>query len=293
MRKIEIFSAAHIIDKENFEFSPDEYSMFKYGSKVMARKFGYTLANKFFYKFSELLKSEQLVVIPSAYSHIQTASCSMVSFFVDRLNLFLFQNDCPPVEQAKIHRTVTYREDYGEMSAEERFNMIKGDKFHIDKSFLGDKTLIFLDDIKITGTHERLIVKMLDDFDIQNDCFMLYYADLKNPEINPRIENFLNQHFVKNLNDLDWIIKTDSFIFNTRVVKYILNSSNADCENFLRRQSFEFIRDLFFYAIGNDYGKFEEYKQNLLYIQEIVRSIDFKEREQDIISQNLSLTIPN
>lgn len=292
MRKIEIFSAAHIIDRENFGFSPDEYSMFKYGSKTIARKFGYILANKFILKFSELLKSKQLVVIPSAYSHIQTASCSMESFFVDKLNFFLYQNGHPPVEQAKIHRTVTYREDYGEMSAEERFNMIKGDKFHIDKSFLGDKTLIFLDDIKITGTHERIIVKMLDDFEIQNDCFMLYYADLKNPEINPRFENFLNQHFVKNLNDLDWIIKTDSFIFNTRVVKCILNSPNVDCVNFLKNQSNEFIKDLFYLAIGNDYGQFDEYKQNLLYIQEIVRGIDSKEYEQNIISQNLPITIP-
>lgn len=285
------FSAFQIIDKENFGFSPDEYSMFKYGSKDVARKFGYSLANKFISKYSTLLISEQLAVIPSAYSHIQTASCTMESFFVDRLNLFLFQSGCSPVEQAKIHRTVTYREDYGELSAEERFNMIKGDKFHIDKSFLGNKTLLFLDDIKITGTHERIIVKMLDDFNIQNDCFMLYYADLKNSSINPRIENFLNQHFVKNLNDLDWIIKTDSFTFNTRVVKYILSSSNAECEDFLRKQSYEFIQDLFFYAIGNDYGKFEEYKQNLSFIQRIVRSIDYKEHEQNIISQNFTLTI--
>lgn len=284
MRKIESFSAFQIIDKENFGFSPDEYSIFKYGSKDIARKFGYTLANKFISKFSSVLKNKRLVIVPSAYSHIQTASCSMESFFVDRINLFLHQNGCSSVEQSKIHRTVTYREDYGEMSAEERFNMIKGDKFHIDKSFLEDKILIFLDDIKITGTHERIIIKMLNDFDIQNDCFMLYYADLKNSDINPRIENFLNQHFVKNLNDIDWIIKNGSFIFNTRVVKYILNSSNIACVIFLKTQSFEFIRELFFLAIGNGYGQFDEYRQNLVYIQEIVRHTNLKEYSQNIIS---------
>lgn len=270
MRKIEDFSAFQIIDKDNFGFSPDEYSRFKYGSKNIAQKFGYTLAEKFIDRFSSVLKIQPLVVIPSAFSHIQTASCAMESFFVDRLNLFLFENGCQPVEQAKIHRTVTYREDYGEMSAEERFNMIKGDKFHIDKSFLGDKVLIFIDDIKITGTHERIIIKMLDDFNIQNDCYMLYYADLQNPTINPRIENFLNQHTIKNLVDLNQLITTEPFIFNTRVVKFILNSPHHDCIRFLKDQSFDFIRELFYLAIGNSYGQFEDYNKNLSFIQKII-----------------------
>jgi hypothetical protein len=286
MRKIVFYSAFKIIDEKNLGINPNEYSMFKYGSKDVARKFGYALADNFFYEFSKELKEKKLVVIPSAYSHIQTASCSMASFFVDRLNLFLFQNGCSSVEQSKICRTVTYREDYGEMSAEERFNMIKGDIFHIDKSFLENKILIFLDDIKITGTHERIIIKMLDNFDIQNDCFILYYANLNNSGINPRIENFLNHHFVKNLNDLDTIIKTDSFIFNTRVVKYILNSSKADCANFLRKQSFEFILELFFLAIGNNYAQFEEYQENILYIKKLVSSDEYIDYNQNCISSN-------
>lgn len=280
MRKIEGFSAFQITGNNNFGFSPDEYSMFKYGSKNVARKFGHALANEFIASHSTCLKNNRLVVIPSAHSHIQTASCIMASFFIDRLNSFLFKNACSPVEQTKIHRTVTYREDYGEMSAEQRFNMIKGDKFHIDKSFLEGKTLIFIDDIKITGTHERIIVKMLDNFDIQNHCFMLYYADLENPDIDPRIENFFNSHFVKTLSDLDLIIKNDAFVFNTRVVKYILNSRNADCVDFLKNQTFEFVRNLFFLAIGNDYGQFDDYRQNLLYIQEIVEKNELREYDQ-------------
>lgn len=289
MRKTESFSAFQIKNEESFGFSPDDYSKFKHGSKNIARKFGYTLADKFILRFSSLLLSNQCMVIPSAYSHIQTASCLMESFFVDRLNLFLFQNDHAPVGQAKIYRTVTYREDYGEMSADERFNLIKGDKFHIDKSILGDKVLLFLDDIKITGTHERIIVKMLDDFNIQNDCYMLYLADLKNPDINPRIENYLNQYFVKNLHNLDQIIKNDSFIFNTRVVKYILNSPHNECIHFLSNQSVEFIRDLFFLAIGNSYGQFDDYRRNLLYIQEIVRNNEVEYEQKDMYKDQIAV----
>ncbi len=271
MRQIETFSAYQITNEFDFGFLPDDYSKFKHGSATIARKFGYDLADKFILKYSRDLISKPLVVVPSAFSHIHTASGAMARFFVDRLNQFLYKTNNTSVEQTKISRTVTYREDYGEMSAEERFNMIKGDKFHIDKVFLENKTLIFIDDIKITGTHERIIVKMLDDFKIENDCYMLYYGDLQNPSINPRIENVLNQHFVKNLNQIDEIIKTDTFIFNTRVVKYILNSSTAACLSFLQKQSDEFIRELYYLALGNCYGQFKDYEINLQLIEDMIR----------------------
>ena len=111
---------------------------------------------------------------------------------------------------------------------------------------------------------------MLDDFKVQNDCFLLYFADLQNSTVNPNIENYLNQYYVKNLSDLDQIIKNDKFVFNTRVVKYILNNTSKDCLNFLGMQSLEFIRELFFLAIGNSYGQFEEYKENLRSVLNII-----------------------
>jgi hypothetical protein len=278
MRELESISAIKIADNENFGFSPDEYSKFKFGSKNIARKFGYELAQMFINQLIYFpLQGKQIVVLPSAYSHIQTASCLMKTYFVDRLNLYLFENGFTPVEEAKIYRTVTYREDYGEMSAEQRYNLISGDKFHVDKTFLEGKILVFIDDIKITGTHERIITKMLDDFDIQNKCFMLYLAELKNPDMNPRIENYLNHHFVNNLDKLHLIIKNNDFVFNTRVVKYILNSDHKECIQFLKKQNEQFIRDLFYLSIGNEYYKFDSYCTNLSYINKLVS--EFKSEE--------------
>lgn len=286
MRKTESFSAFQINNPDNFGFSADEYSRFKYGSRNIARKFGYILADKFISHYVNNIREKQLVVIPSAYSHIRTASCLMESFFVDRLNYCLFKLGEPPAEQAKIYRTVTYREDYGEMTAEQRFNLIKGDKFHIDKTYLQNKTLIFIDDIKITGTHERIIVKMLDDFDIQNSSYMLYFAELQNSGINPNIENYLNQYSIKSLYDLDSIIKSEPFVFNTRVVKFILNSEHIECISFLHKQSAEFIKELFYLAIGNFYVQFKDYRQNLAYIQKLVEKAEAGYDENPVISKS-------
>nr|WP_297166228.1 phosphoribosyltransferase family protein [uncultured Dysgonomonas sp.] len=254
-----------LIDNENeFGFSPIDYSKFKYGAINIAREFGYLLADRFIENcFKDHYDGRQIVVLPSAYSYIPTASFFMKVFFVEKLNLFLYKNGYPIVQETKINRTVTYREDYGEMSAEDRYNLISGDSFHVDKVYIEGKQLLFLDDIKITGTHERIIIKMLNDEQIANDCYMLYFAELINSNISPKFENYLNNYFVKDLEKVDYIIKNEDFIFNTRVVKYILNANPEDFKAFINNQTPDFKRDILFQAIGNEYFKFENYLDNI------------------------------
>ena len=270
-RTIEKFSAFQVSDPKNFDFPAEKYSKFKFGSTNIAREFGYTLADRFINQlFKYTYAGKPIVVLPSAYSHIPTASYFMTIHFIDKLNQFLYENDFSPVETGKISRSVTYREDYGEMTADERYNLIKGDKFHIDEALLKNKILIFLDDIKITGTHERIIIKMLDDFDIHNHCYMLYFAELTDPSICPKTENYLNHFYVKEISDLQSIINHDDFEFNTRIVKYILNSNHEACHQFLQNQSQSFINKLYYKALGNEYYKFPEYFTNLKAIEKLV-----------------------
>lgn len=261
-----------LIEKENeYGFSADDYSKFKHGSLDVARKFGHELADRFIKDcFSKTYDERPIVVVPSAYSHIPTASSFMKTFLVQKLNKYLYENNYPIVQETKINRSVTYREDYGEMLAEERYKLISCDKFHIDKSFVENKVLLFLDDIKITGTHERIIIKMLNEYNIGNDCYMLYFAELVNPDVCPKIENVLNNHFVKNLEQVDWIIKNEEFAFNTRVVKYILNAKSDDFDRFIEKQTESFKRELFYQSIGNEYFKFDSYLSNLAKLKTVV-----------------------
>lgn len=180
------FSGYLIDDEEKFGFQPEDYSKFKHGSINIARGFGIGLADRFIDQcLSKTYDGRQIVAIPSAYSYIPTASCYMMRYFVQRLNIYLYKNGYPVIQETKINRTVTYREDYGEMSAKDRYNLISNDKFHIDREFLKGKVLLFLDDIKIRGTHERIIIKMLNEYNISNDAYMLYFAELINSDINP------------------------------------------------------------------------------------------------------------
>ncbi|MET0394580.1 MAG: phosphoribosyltransferase family protein [Chitinophagaceae bacterium] len=259
----------HKIDAaDRFGFCPEAYSRFKFGDEKVARNFGTQLARGFISDYLSLLpEAQQLVVISSPYSFIPTATFAMKNHFVFQLNRWLAENGRPVVQETKVHRTITYKEDYGELSAEQRINLISNDSFHIDRHFLAGKTLLFLDDIKITGSHERMILKMIGEYELDNPVVMLYFAELVNHSIHPSIENQLNYSYVKSIFDLNEIIKSGHFFINTRIVKYILNYEFDGFRIFMQDQPESFADTLYNMAIGNGYHTIEAYARNLDYIK--------------------------
>lgn len=265
-----VYSLHKINQVDSFGFSPADYSRFKYGDDAVAEQFGVALANGFIAAhLSQKKAAKQLVVISSPYSFIPTATFSLKNHFIFTLNRWLAKNDLPVVQETKVDRTVTYKEDYGELNAEDRLKLIGNDLFHIDSSYLENKTLVFLDDIKITGSHEKMITKMLDKYGLSdNETYLLYFAELRNKEIHPSIENYLNYAAVKSIFELDPIVKGNRFVFNTRIVKYILNTDAASFRIFIQDQSPRFINHLYDLAIGNGYHNIDSYKENLSFIME-------------------------
>lgn len=258
------FSLHKINHSEHFDFSPADYSRFKFGDTIAARSFGVELAKAFIEKIlMKIAVPKQMVVISSPYSFIPTATFALKDYFVFTLNRWLAENEHAVVQETRVHRTITYKEDYGALDAEQRMNLIGGDSFHIDKDFLAGKTLLFLDDIKITGSHERMITKMLTEYGLQNETYLLYFAELENKMIHPNIENYLNYYFVKSIFDLEGIVKSDSFAMNTRLVKYILNADHNEFKFFIQNQSSEFMNRLYDLALGNGYHTIEAYQPNL------------------------------
>jgi hypothetical protein len=262
------YSLHHINNTENFGFSADDYSRFKFGDGKVSKAFGTALADGF---ITERLAvnpvRQQIVVISSPYSFIPTATFAMKNWFVYRLNHWLAQHNFPVAQEAKVHRTITYKEDYGELDAEQRMKLIGNDQFHIDKDFLAGKTLIFLDDIRITGSHERMIMKMVGEYGLTNDIYMLYFAELVNKNIHPNVENQLNYHHVKSIFHLEDIIKAADFCINTRIVKYLLSYDFDSFCVFIQEQNNTFTEQLYNMALGNSYHTIEAYSQNLDHIK--------------------------
>lgn len=277
MRLTKSYALHQIHDPAEFGFDPKAYSRFKYGDDQVAKQFGTELADGF---ISGYLKDNfidnQIVVISSPYSFIPTATFAMKNYFIHQLNRWLVENGGLVVQEAKVHRTITYKEDYGALSAEDRMNLIGNDSFHIDKHFLEHKTLLFLDDIRITGSHERMILKMVDAYEMKNDIHLLYFAELANMNIHPNVENLLNYYQVKSIFDLEDIIKSGSFCFNTRIVKYILNSDPDSVSIFIINQTDDFVNMLYNLALGNGYHTIDAYAVNLNFIKEQINNKNYK-----------------
>ena len=264
----------HKIDTaDQFSFSPAEYSRFKFGDDAVAQKFGTALAKEFI--SSQLLKrriTKQIVVISSPYAFIPTATFAMKNYFVFELNKWLAENNLPVVQETKVNREVTYKEDYGELDADQRINLIGNDIFHIDAAFVKDKLLFFLDDIKITGSHEKMITKMLVQHGLHNETHLLYFAELTNKNIHPNIENYLNYFAVKSVFDLSSIIQQERFTINTRIVKYLLNTETSPFMVFISCHSTDFLTLLYNMALGNSYHTIEAYQKNLAIIKRAIET---------------------
>ena len=272
-------SANKFTNEKDIYFDPKDYSMFKFGCKDVARRFGIELAQSFMNSDEyKKIKTESLfihpekriIVISSPYVHIPTATFAMKDYFIRYLNHNLVHSNLMPVLEAKMYRKSSYKEEYGEMNKEQRFAIMEKDVFHIDKSLIQGNICLFLDDIVITGAHEHRVKKMLEQYNIQSENYFLYFAELSSHETNPIIENYLNYAFVKNLVCLDKIIKNENFLMNTRVVKYILDAPFEECKTFLTYQKQVFLQTLYHNAIGNGYHLIDDYSMNLGYLKSII-----------------------
>jgi hypothetical protein len=261
------FSCYKIHSESDLPFCAHEYSKFKFGDGEMAQEFGKRLGQGFTEAHRELLlETDEIVVVPSPYNSIPTASYWMTLRFMEVVNLFRATHKKKSLLTSKIHRYKTYSEDYGNMNYEERVKLISTDTYYIDSEFLNNRVCLFLDDIRITGSHEHILRGLLTNRSISGHFIFIYFAELMNREISPTFENVLNYSYVKSVEQVAELINTAHFVFNTRVIKYILKTPSGELELFTRTVPQSRIREMIRLAISNNYHLMPEYEQTLHYL---------------------------
>jgi hypothetical protein len=262
MNKISTLATHNITEENNFGFSAKEYSKFKFGSSKIGQLFGDELFEKLIdLKESELSSYKKIYVFTSPYDFIPTATNTIFESFFDKLSKHL-TSKCV-VEKRKIHRNTTYTNDYGALSKDQRMKLISNDSFKLKNDFEGNELLIFLDDIKITGSHEFVVKKTLKENRIKNDVFFIYHAILDNNNIDPTFENYLNYSYVKGVNEIQKIYNESDFVLNTRFTKYILQLNNNEINYFLSCVKKDGLEAIILASKGNKYDKIPEYFKNL------------------------------
>ncbi len=264
------YSVHSITSKDNLPLSAEEYSKFKFGDYSIAKKYGSELFDYFISKHLSWLQenNDPVIIYSSPYSQIPTSSYHLSSYFFKLLDNYLKNTSFSNVEikWGKINRCQTYTEDYGALNADQRYDLIKNDTYLFDKIPEKGHRLIFIDDISITGTHQRVIENLLKLDNIKNESIFLYYSTLDNINIDATFENELNYNYVNSIKVLLNIILSGSFKITTRAVKYILKSPESEFENFITslisNNKIDVIEKIYTSSLSNQYNKIDIFNKN-------------------------------
>lgn len=242
-------------------FCPKEYSKLKFGSDVSAQKFGAALAKAFFAKHSDVLMANDSVVIPSPYNFVRNAATLMTMHFVDALNELLVNANGNNVEYSIIHRKVSYTNDYGFLSKEKRKGLIDNDNFYLNKAFLKGKFLIFIDDVKITGTHEDKLKEVLVTNRMKNDVAFLYFAEYFGND--PEVEARLNFAAIETIEDYKILSQEEKHQIIIRPIKFILSMPTDEFYPFISTFNTAKLREIYLGSLAEGYYKIQKYQTNL------------------------------
>jgi len=260
MKKYTTFAAQVFSSLETCQFQPVLYSRLKFGCDVAAKHMGYELAEKFFTAHADTILANRIVVIPSPYNHIKNAATVMTSHFIDKLNeLCVFANG-QHVEYSIIHRKVSYTSDYGFLTKEQRRGLIDNDLFYMNKHFLKGKLLVFIDDVRITGTHEDKLREILERDRVKNDAFFLYYGNYTGERAN--IEGELNFAAVKSLDDYIALTKEPKHHIIIRPIKYLLSQDPQVLSHVLEGFATDKIDEIYFGCLAEGYYMMPNYQEN-------------------------------
>lgn len=250
-------------------FSPYDYGLLKFGDDNIAKRFGHELAIKTFEKYSTRLLLNDCLVVPSPYNYVRNAATVMTMHFINTLNHLLINNNGSHVEYATIPRKVSYINDYGFLTKEQREQLINGDMFYMDVSYFKGRLLIFIDDILITGTHENKLKSILADNHMSNDAIFLYYAEYLGGQAD--IESQLNSSAIGTLDNYAYLLTSNKCHMIVRPIKFMLSADPKEFKNFIGVQDAEFRNELYYNSLNEGYYRIPKYQQNLDTLKSMVK----------------------
>lgn len=252
----------HLFDSlETAPFDVRAYSRMKFGCGDSARILGTEMADAFAAEHWELLASERTVVIPAPSTTVPVAATLMGWHFHNRLNVLLDRSGLPPVEWNLIHRAVTYNDSYASLSLEERRRLLSDDSRYVNVEFLSGKALVFVDDVRITGTHEEKLSYMLDERGLHGTTVFATYAAYSGQD--PSIEHRLNHCEVRDGLCVAKLSRARGWSVTTRGLRLLLESDAETFAKILETMEISRLEEFYEGSIVKGYNTHEPYADNM------------------------------
>lgn len=241
-------------------FDVEEYSRLKFGSDRVARKFGRQLADAFFHEHYQTLTTQKCVIIPAPSTTVPVAATLLANHFLNRINARLANLGHLPCELTHVHRDMTYNNNYADLQAEERRKLLAGDSQYFNRDFVKGKHIIFIDDVRITGSHEEKLESVLKALKLTNS--RTYVSFCRYTGTNPAIEGKLNHCYIRDAKDLVRMSHEHGHIMTTRAIRLLLEYDADRIEELLQQATDVFLESAYHAAIVKGYNRVPEYKRS-------------------------------
>lgn len=223
------FEVATAHTSEPFDFH--RYGEFKYGRRSVAESFGRLMAEYLLQLLADQVRpAEELVVLGTPYKNLPNAA-RLLALTVERyLRLSGVRSSYSRIYQDHVGEGV-----YGMFTQAERDERNNRKNRFFDPRLLEGRHIVVVDDIRITGSIQRSIARLLEPV----PKLSLTVASLAqlDPEVagrKPQLEHQLNHVAVRNLDDVIRLMNDpDDFSLVTRVVRYVLQSNTTELQQFL------------------------------------------------------------
>ena len=249
-------------------FSPARYSRYKYGSVAAAVTFARALGAAFCERRPELALAPRLLMTSSPYGHVPAAATTLARMLQPVLNDVRTSHGLARAPLLQVDRISASAGDYGTLSAQARdlhmaANALSFRRFRLEQ--VRDAHLLVIDDVRVTGAHQRCLMRATEDLPLAAQIF-LYIGAFTRPatgSVDPAQEDALNHAAVKTLDDLAGIVEAGDFAWNVRVCKFVLNPANyGELPGFLRRMPGWFVRGLHRNSCRDGYARMDLYAQS-------------------------------
>jgi len=246
-------------------FSSARYSRYKYGSVTAAEAFAQALGTALAERHPELAGAPGLLMTSSPYTYVPTAATTLARGLQPVLNAARARAGLPPAPLVQVDRGSPSAGDYGTLSAQARDKRMAANALSFRRFPPGqvrDAHLLVIDDVRVTGAHERCLMRASDELPLAARTFV-YIASFGIPAggcFDPTQEDALNHAAVRVLDDLAEIVEAGDFAWNVRVCKFVLDPANRDdLPRFLTRMPGWFVCDLHRNSYQDGYSQMSLY----------------------------------
>lgn len=268
-------SAFTFNDPDNLPFSAIQYSKMKFGCRKSSFQCGKSVAEAFIKFLQENPISKPIVVAPSAFQELPKSSFHIFETFVKLVNRWLFENSQPTLITTRMRNNHVYNQDYGNLMADDREALIGSQDWIFNVDLLDNVHFVILDDLRMTGTLERVVLRQIENSRINKDTdiHLLYFAENTSDNIIDTFENELNFAAIEDYLDFVSLV-LKGVDWNMRNLKYVLELPDDERLKFITGlQHFipNFIQDFYDLVIKSNCITASRYEHSIKSIQKLIK----------------------